>query len=377
MKRLLIHSAAGDYPLLCGRGLVGRRGWLARQLPAERTGVFLLSSPRVWRACGRALAAALERAHPQRVLFDDREAAKNLQTVEKIERALVRAGADRGAAIVAVGGGVVGDVAGFAAATYMRGVWLAHVPTTLVAQVDSSIGGKTGVNLKEGKNLVGAFYPPKLVVTDPDLLKTLDARQYRSGLYEVVKYAVISDPLLFDVLERTLDRVVKRDAEVLDWVVGRCARIKGEVVGQDEREAGLRQVLNFGHTIGHALEAATGYRRVLHGEAVGWGMLAAVEIARRMGRIRPVDADRIAALVAGLGSLPQLPERRQSIAARLGSDKKSHAGRLRWILPRRVGEVEITEDVPETLVREVLQQLPRLAPKRAAKSARKSARERN
>ena len=209
------------------------------------------------------------------------------------------------------------------------------MPTTLVAQVDSSIGGKTGVNLKEGKNLVGAFYPPKLVVTDPDLLKTLDERQYRSGLYEVVKYAVISDPLLFDVLERTLDRVVARDAEVLDWVVARCARIKGEIVGQDEREAGLRQVLNFGHTVGHALEAATGYRRVLHGEAVGWGMLAAVEISRRLGHIRPVDADRIVALVAGLGPLPRLPERRQSIAARLGSDNKDRHGRPRAIPPRR------------------------------------------
>jgi 3-dehydroquinate synthase len=373
MKRFVIHSSAGDYPLLCGRGLVGRPGWLARQLPAERTGVFLLSSPRVWRSCGRALAAALEPAHPHRILFDDRETAKNLLTLEKIERALVRAGADRGAAIVAAGGGVVGDVAGFAAASYMRGVWLAHVPTTLVAQVDSSIGGKTGVNLKEGKNLVGAFYPPQLVVTDPDLLKTLDARQYRSGLYEVVKYAVISDPLLFDVLERTLDRVVARDAEVLDWVVARCARIKGEIVGQDEREAGLRQVLNFGHTIGHALEAATGYRSVLHGEAVGWGMLAAVEISRRLGHIRPVDADRIAALVAGLGRLPRLPERRQSIAARLGSDKKARAGRLRWVLPRRIGEVEITEEVPEKLVSEVLGRLPRLLPKRGAKSARKPA----
>ncbi len=373
MKRFVIHSSAGDYPLLCGRGLVGRRGWLARQLPAERTGVFLLSSPRVWRSCGNALTAALAPAHPQRILFDDRETAKNLHTVEKIERALVRAGADRGAAIVAAGGGVVGDVAGFAASSYMRGVWLAHVPTTLVAQVDSSIGGKTGVNLKEGKNLVGAFYPPQLIVTDPDLLKTLDARQYRSGLYEVVKYAVISDPLLFDVLERTLDRVVARDAEVLDWMVARCARIKAEIVAQDEREAGLRQVLNFGHTIGHAIEAATGYRSVLHGEAVGWGMLAAVEIARQRGLIRPVDADRIAALVAGLGHLPRLPGRRESIAARLGSDKKARAGWLRWVLPRRIGEVEITEDVPETLLRDVLGRLPQLLPKRAGKTARKSA----
>jgi 3-dehydroquinate synthase len=370
MKRFVIHSSAGDYPLLCGRGLAARRGWLAKQLPSDRTGVFLLSSPRVWRACGNALAAALAPARPQRILFDDRETAKNLQTVEKIERALLRAGADRGAAIVAVGGGVVGDVAGFAASSYMRGVWLAHVPTTLVAQVDSSIGGKTGVNLKEGKNLVGAFYPPQLIVTDPDLLKTLDARQYRSGLYEVVKYGVISDPLLFDVLERTLSRIVARDAEVLDWVVARCARIKAEIVGQDERESGLRQVLNFGHTIGHAIEAAAGYRSVLHGEAVGWGMLAAVELALQRGLIRPVDADRIAALVAGLGPLPRLPNRRESIAARLVSDKKARAGRLRWILPRRIGEVEITEDLPEPLVRDVLTRLPQLLPKRSGKAPR-------
>jgi 3-dehydroquinate synthase len=374
MKRFVIHSSAGDYPLLCGRGLFRRRGWLARQLPADRSGVFLLSSPRVWRACGRALAPALAPARPQRILFDDRETAKNLKTVEEISRALVRGGADRDAVIVAAGGGVVGDVAGFAAASYMRGVRLVHVPTTLVAQVDSSVGGKTGVNLKEGKNLVGAFYPPRLVVSDPDLLSTLEDRQYRSGLYEVVKYAVIADPLLFDVLERTLARVKKRDGGVLDWVVARCARIKGDVVGRDEREGGLRQVLNFGHTIGHALEAATGYRRMLHGEAVGWGMLAAVEMARRLSRVRPRDAERIAALVAGVGPLPRLPAQREAVLGRLGADKKARAGRLRWVLPVRIGEVEITEDVPAKLVREVFGELQRLVPKgaRSAKTARKS-----
>lgn len=376
MKRLVIHSSAGDYPLLCGRGLCGRRGWLARQLPADRSGVFLLSSPRVWRNCGKALGLALGPARPQRILFDDRETAKNLATVERLARALVRAGADRGAVVVAAGGGVVGDVAGFAAASYMRGVRLVHVPTTLVAQVDSSIGGKTGVNLKEGKNLVGAFYPPQLVVVDPNLLATLEDRQYRSGLYEVVKYAVIADPLLFDVLERTVGRLRSRDGSVLDWVVARCARIKGDIVGQDEREGGLRQVLNFGHTIGHALEAATGYRSLLHGEAVGWGMLAAVELARRLGRLRPSEADRVAALVVAVGRLPRLPERRIAIVRWLGADKKARAGRLRWVLPRRIGEVEITEDVPESLVREVFDVLPQLEPKPPKATSRSALRER-
>ncbi len=376
MKRFVIHSSAGEYPLYCGRGLFRRSGWVARQLPAERSGVFLLSSPRVWRCCGDALTHALGPARPRRILFDDRETAKNLQTVERIARALVRAGADRDAVIVAAGGGVVGDVAGFAAASYMRGVRLVQVPTTLVAQVDSSIGGKTGVNLKEGKNLVGAFYPPGLVVADPDLLATLVNRQYRSGLYEVVKYAVIADPLLFDVLERTLARVVKRDGSVLDWVVARCARIKGDIVGQDEREGGLRKSLNFGHTIGHALEAATGYSRMLHGEAVGWGMLAATEMARRLGSLRSQDADRISTLVAGLGRLPQLPGRRDAVIGRLGADKKARAGRVVWVLPRRIGEVEFTEEVPASLVREVLGELPRLF-KEHAKTGAAAPRERS
>ncbi|HVB34550.1 MAG TPA: 3-dehydroquinate synthase [Patescibacteria group bacterium] len=358
MKRYLIRSSVGDYPLLSGRGLARRYGWLARQLPAKRSRVFLLSSPRVWRHCGRALAGALAPAHPRRILFDDREAAKNLRTVEQIARALIRAGADRDAVLVAAGGGVVGDVAGFVAASYMRGVRLVHIPTTLVAQVDSSIGGKTGVNLREGKNLVGAFYPPQLIVTDPELLATLEDRQYRSGLYEVIKYAVIADPLLFDVLERTMERILERDAGALDWVVTRCARIKGEIVGQDERESDLRQILNFGHTIGHALEAATSYRGLLHGEAVGWGMLGAVEIARRLDRIRPSDAGRIMHLIARLGRLPRVTARPSAVLARLGSDKKTRLGRLHWVLPRRIGNVEISADVTPGIVRDVVSHLP-------------------
>ena len=211
----------------------------------------------MWRLWGREVARALGISPRRAILFDDSEAAKRLATVEDIARKLVRAGADRHCVLVAVGGGVVGDVAGFAAATYLRGVRLVHVPTTLVAQVDSSIGGKTGVDLPEGKNLVGAFYPPKLVIADPELLRTLPHREYRSGLYEVVKYGVIADAKLFRFLEAHMNRVLRRDPAALDWIIQRCIAIKARVVNEDEREGGLRKILNFGHTLGHALEAAT------------------------------------------------------------------------------------------------------------------------
>ena len=202
------------------------------------------------------------RAARRPILFDDSEAAKRLSTVEAIARALVRAGADRHSVLVAVGGGVVGDVAGFAAATYLRGVRLVHIPTTLVAQVDSSIGGKTGVNLPEGKNLVGAFYPPKLVIADPNLLRTLPHREFRSGLYEVVKYGVIADARAFRISRKAhAGGAAARPWQRSRWIIPRCAAIKAHVVSEDEREGGLRQILNFGHTIGHALEAVTGYRR--------------------------------------------------------------------------------------------------------------------
>jgi 3-dehydroquinate synthase len=364
MKRVIVQSAAGDYPVLCARGLLRNGRFLARALfePERR---YVISSPRVWRACRPRMAAALGGAAGARlILLDDREAAKTLRTVERLCRRLVRAGAGRDAVLIAVGGGVVGDVAGFVAASYLRGVRLVHVPTTLVAQVDSAIGGKTGVNLREGKNLVGAFYPPKLVLADPAVLASLPDRQYRSGLYEVVKYGVIGDAELFEYLERRLDRLLRRDAKALDWVVPRCMRAKARVVGGDEREAGPRQALNFGHTLGHALEAATGYRRFLHGEAVGWGMVAAAEVARAEGLLAPAAARRIRDLVTRVGPLPSLPEGREArILAAMRADKKARAGELRWVLPRRIGRVEIRSEVSERLVGEILTRLPEIVPR--------------
>ncbi|MBI3668512.1 MAG: 3-dehydroquinate synthase [Acidobacteria bacterium] len=217
-QRIVVRAASGDYTVLCGRGTLARAGELVAGL-GEHTGVFLLSSPRVWKHWGRALARSFRRAGGCNIiLFDDRETSKNIRAVETLCRRLVRAGADRRAVLVAVGGGVVGDIAGFVAASYLRGVRLVHVPTTLVAQVDSAIGGKTGVNLPEGKNLVGAFYPPRLVLADPDVLQTLPQRQYRSGLYEVIKYGVIGDATLFRFLERRLDDLLRRDARITTLV---------------------------------------------------------------------------------------------------------------------------------------------------------------
>ena len=351
MPTIRVSSSAGPYDILCESNAFSRAASLVARL-GESTGTFFLSSPRVWRYWGKALATKLPGGSGRRpILFDDREAAKNLATVEKIARQLVTAGADRRAILAAVGGGVVGDVAGFVAATYLRGVRLVHIPTTLVAQVDSAIGGKTGVNLPEGKNLVGAFYPPKLVIADPGALRTLPHREYRSGVYEVVKYGVIADEKLFEFLERRMDAILRRDPAALGWIIPRCAAIKARVAGADERESGLRQILNFGHTLGHALEAATKYRRFLHGEAIGWGMIAATMMALAVGHLNDSDATRIIRLVASVGPLPALGNIRASqLRPILAGDKKARGGRVLWVLPRRIGKTEWGVEVPWPVV---------------------------
>ncbi len=360
-QRILVRAPSATYAVLAGRGILARAGRQVARLGAN-TGVFVLSSPRVWKHWGHPLAVSLRRSATSKViLFDDRESSKNMATVERLCRKLARAGADRRAVIVALGGGVVGDVAGFVAASFLRGVRLVHVPTTLVAQADSAIGGKTGVNLAEGKNLVGAFYQPRLVLADPDTLATLPLRQYRSGLYEVIKYGVIGDPKLFRFLEQEMNRLLRRDRAALGWVLPRCVRAKADVVRRDERESGLREILNFGHTVGHALEAVAGYAKYLHGEAVGWGMMAATLISMAMDLLDADSAARILRLVSRVGPLPSLPA---VPAARLlqvmRADKKTRGGRLRFVLPRSIGRVQVVAGVPEALVAKAVAVLPDL-----------------
>jgi 3-dehydroquinate synthase len=291
-------------------------------------------------------------------LMDDAETAKSLSTVEQTCRDLVRAGADRRALMVAVGGGVVGDVAGYVAASYARGIGLIHVPTTVVAQVDSAIGGKTGVNLPEGKNLVGAFYPAKAVVVDPELLGTLPPREFRSGIYEIIKYGVIGDARLFDFLERNMQKVLQRERAALAFVIERSIAQKARVVSQDEREAGLREILNFGHTFAHALESATRYRKYLHGEAVGWGMIAASRLAVEKGIFSPRDEERVARVIARVGPLPAWPSiPAAKLIAAMQADKKTRAGRLRFVLPERIGVVRCGVEAEEEMLVRVLREV--------------------
>jgi len=362
MSTIRVSSSFGAYTIYCGEGTLDRAASLIESLGDSKE-IFVLSSPRVWRHWGRAIGRAIPSRKTQRpILFDDAESSKRLATVEGIARHLVRAGADRRAVLVAVGGGVVGDVAGFVAASYLRGVRLVHIPTTVVAQVDSAIGGKTGVDLPEGKNLLGAFYPPQLVVTDPGFLRTLPHREYRSGLYEVIKYGVIVDAQLFSYLERHMNAILRRDPAALSRITGRSIAIKARIVSADERESGLRQILNFGHTLGHALETATNYRRFRHGEAVGWGMIAATLVAVAQGHLSDDDALRIIRLVASIGPLPRLDTlRAASLRPILASDKKSRGGRVRWVLPRRIGRTEWGVEVPWPVVARAFAELPSVA----------------
>ncbi|MGE5245934.1 MAG: 3-dehydroquinate synthase [Betaproteobacteria bacterium] len=353
--RVDVATASRAYPVTIGSGLIDRAGRLLDDLrvPARR---FVVSSPLVWRLHGAQLSRALPGAEP--ILVPDGERYKQLGTVLRIYDALIRAAADRASTIVTFGGGVIGDMAGFAAATYLRGVALVHVPTTLLAQVDSAIGGKVGVNHSLGKNLIGAFYQPHGVLADPLVLDTLHRREFRAGLYEVIKYGMTSGAPLFDRLARERSAIFARDPQVLAAVIAESCRIKAGVVSVDERESGPRRVLNFGHTAGHALEAATRYRRFRHGEAVAYGMLVAAALAVRRGALAAAAHRALADLIASLGPLPPIADVTvpQMLDA-MKHDKKMIAGRLHFVLPTAIGATAIVDDVTEKEMREALRQV--------------------
>ncbi|HEY8549783.1 MAG TPA: 3-dehydroquinate synthase [Vicinamibacterales bacterium] len=332
-----------EYPIRIAQGLSRVLGSeLDALVPGSRR--LIVSSPAIWALHGEAIAAGLpDTAH---ILVPDGEKAKQLRTVSRLYDALLDARADRRTVIVIVGGGVLGDLGGFAAASFLRGLPVVQVPTTVVAQVDSAIGGKVGVNHPRGKNLIGAFHPPLAVLTDPLLLRTLPPRELAAGLYEVMKYGVISDARLFGRLERDLPALLEGNPEALTAVVAASSRIKAHVVSVDEHETGLRRILNFGHTLGHALEAITNYRRFLHGEAVGWGMLAATEIARARGELDDESAARVVALVNRVGPRPRIDDLSAAeCVAATGRDKKVVSGSLHFVLPVRIGKTRITTDV--------------------------------
>ncbi len=286
------------------------------------------------------------------------EESKSVAEADRLWNSLLKLRTDRQSWLFAVGGGVVGDLAGFVAATYARGISLVQVPTTLLAQVDSSVGGKVAVNLPEAKNMVGAFWQPRLVIIDPSTLESLPHRQYRAGLAEVVKYGMIADAAFFEFLEQHAAAIVARRPHALEKIICRSCQIKAMVVGQDEREqSGQRAILNYGHTFAHALEAISGYGQFLHGEAVAIGMHYAVRLAVRLGMVDPQTAERQDRLLATM----ELPVTApgfdpQTWTAAMQHDKKVAAGRLRFVLPRSIGHVELVDNVPQELVRDILQQ---------------------
>ena len=314
---------------------------------------FIISSPPIWKLHGAEIAKSLKGA--ETILIPDGERAKTLQTVTRLYDALIRGGADRGTTIVGVGGGVIGDVVGFAASTFLRGVQLAHVPTTLLAQVDSAIGGKVGVNHALGKNLIGSFYQPIVVVADPLLLRTLPRREFRAGLYEVIKYGIIASRTLFDRVCRDLTDIFDRTPDALVPIIAESCRIKAEIVSTDERESGPRRTLNFGHTVGHAIEAVSHYRRFRHGEAVAYGMLAAADIAVTRRVLPEADRSALAALIGQLGPLPSVSDLSvKQIVEATRRDKKVLKGRLHVVLPTTIGTTMIAADVTEREIQRAL-----------------------
>lgn len=327
----------------------------------------VVTNPTVRGFWGAALERSLTAARVRYAVLEmpDGEQFKNLAELGTLAEAMVGFGADRDALVLAFGGGVVGDVAGLLASLFMRGVALLQIPTTLLAMVDSSLGGKTGVNLSAGKNLVGTFLHPRAILADPGLLTTLPDREFRSGLAEAVKYGIITAPSLFEFLESEAAAVCAREPAALTRLIADCLEQKAAVVAADERESGRRRILNFGHTLGHALESATRYQRYLHGEAVAWGMLAATRLAVRTRRLPESEAQRIAGGILRLcAPLPALREDPVEILRHAAADKKSRAGQLHFILPSAIGHVDVVAGIDPPLVLASLAEAAALAPDR-------------
>lgn len=346
MRLVRVQAGGGAYDVRIEVGGLARIGEAAEAVLGGRR-LFVVADETVWTSLGSRVRPGLDGRDWTLLSTPLGEPRKRLETVESLCSAMHAAEADRRSAVVALGGGVAGDVAGFVAASYMRGIDVIQVPTTLLAQVDASVGGKTGVNLASGKNLVGAFHQPRLVLIDPQSLDTLPDREYRAGLQEVIKHGIIRSESLFEFMERSRRSVMERDQAAVERMIEDSVRIKAAVVQADEREGGLRRILNFGHTLGHALEAETGYRVLLHGEAVAFGMVAAARLSELRGRLARPDRERVERLVLDYAEFPvveRLDARR--VAARIGGDKKSVGGRARFVLADGIGRVSEELDPP-------------------------------
>ncbi|MEJ2009058.1 MAG: 3-dehydroquinate synthase [Acidobacteriota bacterium] len=357
MRRLRVKSRYFDYHVVAGRG-----AWSAFQRFPRRgySSIFVLTERPLWKLWGAKFLKAGRLVSPHEVFIPSGEKSKSIGMAERVAATLLKKGADRRSLLIAFGGGVVGDLGGFVASTYMRGIDYIQVPTTVVAQVDSAIGGKTAVNVGEMKNLIGTFAPPRLVLADPVVLESLPARAFLSGFYEVAKHAVLSGPSLFSLMEREVGKLRPGGDGLLEQLLARAAQVKVDVVNRDEREADLRRLLNLGHTFGHALEEATGYRRLLHGEGVGWGLLCAARLGVLLGMLDAKEADRISALVRRIGPLPSIRDLAPAKIMRLvPRDKKAVAGQIHWVVPEKIGKVRIVKDVPIGVATEALRSVQR------------------
>jgi len=325
--------------------------------------VLLVSNPVIFKHYGAVAIAALTKTGFEVTNYNlpPGERYKTLNSIQKLYDVALENRLERSSTIVALGGGVIGDMAGFAAATWLRGINLVQVPTSLLAMVDSSVGGKTGVNHPKGKNLIGAFYQPRFVLIDPEVLKTLPTREFKAGMAEVIKYGVIWDEELFTQLaaSKHLDQLRYIKPEMIEYIITRSCQAKADVVSQDEKEAGLRAILNYGHTIGHAIESVTGYNLLKHGEAVGIGMVAAGQIAVELGLWQKEDTERQNSLIQKTGLPSQLPSGLdiQAIIDALQLDKKVKSGKVRFVLPTQIGAVKVTDEVPTDVIRRVLEKM--------------------
>jgi 3-dehydroquinate synthase len=358
MRTIAVRLKSRSYSIHIDTGALDRTGELARGAVGEKARrAVIITNARVDGFYGRRVERALSRAgfRVHTALIGDGERHKSLRTAARLYTFLIEQGIERADVIVALGGGVTGDAAGFVAATYLRGIRYIQVPTTLLAQIDSSVGGKTGVNHGLGKNLIGAFHQPSLVVIDPETLSTLPPREMSAGLFEALKYGVIGDRRLFQRIVRKSDRLKRHEPSELTYLIARSCAIKADVVERDEREGDLRRVLNFGHTVGHALEAVTGYRRFHHGEAVGYGMRAASRISELMGLLAAGEKQAIDEAVSQVGRLPRANNLAlDDIISAMNHDKKAEAGRVAFVLPLKIGRVVIRSDVPPQVVRSAL-----------------------
>lgn len=359
MKTVKVSLGDRSYEILIEAGLLTQLGTLLQQQGSHKK-IFLISNSQVFQLYGKDLSCQLSDSGYQVnvSLIPDGEEYKNLKTVEPIYTDLISQQVDRHSTVIALGGGVIGDIAGFVAATLLRGITYIQIPTTLLAQVDSSVGGKTGVNHSLGKNMIGAFYQPQLVCIDTDTLSTLSAREFQSGLYEVVKYGLICDSEFFEFFEAHLEDIKNQSTQVLEEVISRCCAIKAQITSQDEREHNMRRILNFGHTFGHALESSTEYQRFTHGEAIAWGMLAETYLSQLYGSLEISTCERVMQIIRRIGELPTVDSVSiESLLEAMKRDKKHQGDQIVFVLLENIGKTVITGDVEENCLIETWEQI--------------------